>query len=64
MITSDPIPPEDLRDLLAAMDVTQFEFATMLGVHLRTLQRYLAGDIPLTGSAAVATRMIARGNHE
>ena len=64
MITSDPIPPEDLRDLLAAMDVTQLEFATMLGVHLRTLQRYLAGDIPLTGSAAALTRVLARGFYE
>jgi len=64
MITSDPIPPEDLRDLLAAMNVTQLEFATMLGVHLRTLQRYLAGDIPLTGSAAALTRVLARGFYE
>ena len=55
--------PESLRDLIARAGITQARAAELAGVHLRTMQQYLAGDraMPVSASGLLAVSCIMLG---
>lgn len=46
--------PETLRDIRASLGLTQASLASRLGVTLRQIQRWEAGDVPVSRGFAVA----------
>ena len=55
--------PEELRDLIERADITQTRAADIIGISLRTMQQYIAGDrpIPLSVSRHLCAALIIIG---
>lgn len=52
--------PEDWRRARERIGLSNYAFARVIGVHLRTAQRYEAGDTPIPPPIALLLRYIER----
>lgn len=52
--------PEDYRRTREAMGLSNYAFARVLGIHLRTAQRYEAGETPIPPPVALLLRYLER----
>lgn len=52
--------PEDYRRTREAMGLSNYAFARVLGVHLRTAQRYEAGETPIPPPLALLLQYLER----
>jgi len=62
-ILSDPIPPWAIRQGIEAAGLTQASFADKMGLSLRAIQYYVAGERAVSGPAAIAARVILEASN-
>jgi len=58
-MNASPMTPDELRDILAQLDLTAAEAAAILGVNRATVASWSIGRRPLSGPAALLLRLMS-----
>lgn len=58
-MNSDPINPDELRAILAQLDITREELAQLIGVSAAAVNSWSIGRRPLSGPAALLLRLMS-----